>query len=206
MNCAIYARVSTQDQNCAMQIRELKDYIKRRRWTLVGEYVDTAVSGSKASRPQLDRIMADAKQHLFDVILCWKLDRWGRSVSHISESLHALQSAGVRWIVTTQNLDTDVSNPMSMLMLHMLAAFAQFERDLIRERTRSSLAKFKDAKTGRCTKIVRGKRCGRPLNPFDRGKVAELRSAGWSWRAIAASLKVPFTTVRRALPGVPKPA
>src|SRR5215831_10609929 len=124
MECAIYARVSTQDQDCAMQIRELKDYVKRRKWKITGEYIDTAVSGSKSSRPELDRIMADAKKHAFDVILVWKLDRWGRSVTHISESLHALASAGVRWIATTQGLDTDTSNPMSVLMLHMLAAFA----------------------------------------------------------------------------------
>lgn len=189
-----------------MQLRELREYVKRRRWEIVGEYVDTAVSGSKASRPQLDRIMADAKQHHFDCILVWKLDRWGRSVSHISDSLHSLQSAGVRWIVTTQNLDTDISNPMATLMLHMLSAFAQFERDLIRERTKASLAKFKDPKTGRCTKTVRGKKCGRPINVFSRQQALEMRLAGSSWRAIADSLGVPFATVRRGVRSVSKPA
>jgi len=205
VNCVIYARVSTSDQNCAMQIRELKDYCKRRKWHITEQYVETGVSGSKATRPQLDRLMADAKQHKFDCILVWKLDRWGRSVSHISESLHTLNSAGVRWICTTQGIDTDTANPMATLMLNMLAAFAQFERDLTIERTKASLAKFKDPKTGRHTKIVRGKKCGRPRAVFSLDKAAEMRSAGSSWRAIAASLGVPFMTVRDRLGSVRKP-
>jgi len=189
-----------------MQIRELKDYAKRRKWQITEQYVDNAVSGTRRNRPELDRLMAAAIQHKFDCVLVWKLDRWGRSVSHVSESLHALDSAGVRWICTTQGIDTDQANPMAKLMLNMLAAFAQFERDLICERTRASLAKFKDSKTGRHTKIVRGKKCGRPRAVFSLEKAAEMRSAGCSWRAIAASLHVPFMTVRDGLGRVRKPA
>ena len=98
MRVAIYARVSTTDQNCDMQLRELREYIKRRGWVNAGEYVDTGWSGGKASRPQLDRLMRDAAQHKCDCVLCWKLDRFTRSMTHLVEQLGRLRSAGVRFI------------------------------------------------------------------------------------------------------------
>ena len=92
MRVAIYARVSTADQSCEMQLHELREYTERRGWTTVGEYVDTGWSGAKASRPELDRLMNDASVRRFDAVLVWKLDRWGRSVAHsiksIQERLH----------------------------------------------------------------------------------------------------------------------
>jgi DNA invertase Pin-like site-specific DNA recombinase len=78
VRAAIYARVSTTDQNCEMQLAELREYVLRRGWQLAGEYVDTGWSGTKASRPELNRLMGDASQRKFDVILCWKLDRFPR--------------------------------------------------------------------------------------------------------------------------------
>ena len=81
MRVALYARVSTTDQNCEMQLRELREYCERRGWEIAGEYVDTGWSGAKASRPQLDRLMKDGCQHRFDAVLVWKLDRFGRSDS-----------------------------------------------------------------------------------------------------------------------------
>jgi hypothetical protein len=76
MRVAIYARVSTADQSCEMQLRELREYTQRRGWTTAGEYVDTGWSGAKASRPELDRLMRDASMRRFDAVLVWKLDRW----------------------------------------------------------------------------------------------------------------------------------
>ena len=109
MNAAIYARVSTVDQKCEMQLRELREYCSRRGWQVFGEYVDTGWSGTKASRPELDRLMRHAATHEFDCVVVWKLDRFGRSVLNLVESLNRLASAGVRFIATTQSIDTDES-------------------------------------------------------------------------------------------------
>jgi len=188
MKAAIYARVSTSDQNCEMQLRELREHIARRNWDPAGEYVDTGFSGSKASRPALDRLMADASRHVFDCVLVWKIDRFGRSVLHLSQQLAALTSYGVRFISTSQAIDTDASNPSSRLMLTILAGIAEFEREMIRERT---LAGLRAAR-------ARGKVLGRRRRVFRRDEAIRLRAAGQSWRAIARELNVPVSTVRDA--------
>ena len=134
---AIYARVSTTDQTCEMQLRELRDYISRRGWQSAGEYIDTGFSGSKASRPALDRLMADAAQRKFDCIVVYKIDRFGRSVLNLNQQLALLTSYGVRFIAVTQSIDTDEKNPTSRLLLQILASVAEFEKEMIRERTLS---------------------------------------------------------------------
>jgi putative DNA-invertase from lambdoid prophage Rac len=192
MRCAIYARVSTTDQNCEMQLRELREYIQRRGWEPAAEYVDTGWSGTKASRPQLDRLMSDARAHRFDCVLVWKLDRFGRSVVHLSQSLGDLRSWGVRFIAVTQSIDTDQANPTSNLLLNILAAIAEFEREMIVERVKAGV---KEAKR-------KGKHCGRPKNVFARGRAEQLRAEGKSWAAISAELGVPISTVRDALKAV----
>jgi len=185
MRVALYARVSTSDQNCEMQLRELRDYCQRRSWAIADEYVDTGWSGAKASRPQLDRLMADARQGRFDAVLVWKLDRWGRSLINSLQSVQQLASMGVRFIAVTQNIDTDESNPMSRFMLHIFGAFAEFEREMIRERTVSGVRAAK----------AKGKKLGRPKRVFRRDEVARLRESGQSWRAIAKQLGVPVSTI-----------
>src|SRR5712692_11920979 len=134
MRAALYARVSTSDQNCEMQLRELREYARRRGWEISGEYVDTGWSGAKASRPELNRLMQDASRRTFDAVLVYKLDRFGRSVRNCLDGIEALRAPGVRFLAVSQNIDTDESNPTSRLMLHILAAVAEFERELIRER------------------------------------------------------------------------
>jgi DNA invertase Pin-like site-specific DNA recombinase len=91
------------------------------------EYVDTGWSGAKASRPQLNRLMADARKRRIDAVCVWKLDRWGRSVADSIKSIQELTSLGVRFIAVTQNIDTDESNPMARFLLHIIAAFAELE-------------------------------------------------------------------------------
>ena len=81
MRAALYARVSTSDQNCEMQLRELRQYAAARNWEIAGEYVDAGWSGAKANRPELTRLMQDVRERRFDAVLVWKLDRWGRSVA-----------------------------------------------------------------------------------------------------------------------------
>jgi putative DNA-invertase from lambdoid prophage Rac len=188
MNVAIYARVSTTDQDCCMQIKELREYCKRRRWTITTEYVDHGWSGSKASRPQLDLLMNAARLRKFDAVVVWKLDRWGRSVAHLVNSVQELACLGVRFLAVTQNIDTDESNPMSRLLLHMMAAFAEFERELIRERVKAGLERVK----------ADGQELGRPRVVFDKEKVRKLRQQGKSIRHIATTLKLSHGVVQRA--------
>jgi DNA invertase Pin-like site-specific DNA recombinase len=126
-----------------MQLAELREYVSRRGWELAGEYVDTGWSGTKASRPELNRLMQDASQRKFDVILCRKLDRFGRSLLHCKSALQELQAHGVRFIATSQNIDTDESNPAARFLLHILMAAAEFERELIRERSMAGLKRYR---------------------------------------------------------------
>lgn len=189
MRIALYARVSTTDQNCEMQLRELREYTARRGWEIAGEYVDTGWSGTKASRPQLDRLMKDASVHQFDCILVWKIDRFGRSVSNLADALERLRLAGVRFISVTQNLDTDETNPMARFMLHILAAVAEFEREMIRERVKAGMNNAKR----------QGKSLGRHKVVFDRQKALDMGEAGVSIRVIASKLGVGRGTVQRLL-------
>ena len=107
----------------------LRDYAASRGWQVFAEYVDTGWSGARASRPQLDRLLQDARARRFDAVLVWKLDRWGRSVADSIHSIQELVSLGIRFLAVTQNLDTDETNPMSRFLLHILAAFSELERE-----------------------------------------------------------------------------
>lgn len=205
MRVAIYARVSTADQNCSLQLNELRPYIQARGWELAGEYVDTGWSGSKASRPELDRLMRDSRTRKIDCIVVWKLDRWGRSVSHLVSSLQELAGLGVRWIAVTQNLDTDQSNPGGTLLLHMLAAVAQFERSMIQERVKAGVKEYARAYSagqigkGRDSRSGKNLAQGRPKRIFPRDEAEKLRELGHSWRAISKHLGVSASTIRDAL-------
>jgi putative DNA-invertase from lambdoid prophage Rac len=185
MRCALYARVSTTDQNCEMQLHELREYIARRGWKNAAEYVDAGFSGAKASRPALDRLMADAAQRKFDCVVVWKIDRFGRSLLHLSQQLAALESYSVRFIATSQGLDTDSSSPTSKLLTGILCAVAEFERSMIRERTLSGIRAAQAA----------GKVVGRPKRVFRRDEAVRLRDEeGLSWRAIGTKLGIPAMT------------
>jgi DNA invertase Pin-like site-specific DNA recombinase len=186
---AIYARVSTSDQNCESQLRELREYVARRGWQVVGEYVDTGWSGKLASRPELNRLMSDARLRRFDCCAVWKLDRWGRSLIQGITSITELVSIGIRFLAITQNIDTDESNPMSRFMLSILFAFADMERELIRERVTAGVRNAKR----------KGVRLGRKRAVFDRSKAFEMHEAGSSIREIAAALGVGVGTIHRAV-------
>jgi putative DNA-invertase from lambdoid prophage Rac len=185
MNVAIYARVSTLDQNCELQLTELRDYVRHRAWSVHREYIDSGFSGAKASRPALVSLMADAGRRKFDVVVVSKLDRFGRSVLHLNQQLALLESFGIRFIATSQGLDTDHSNPTSRLLLQILASVAELERQLICERTHTGVRLAK----------ANGKVLGRPRRVFRRDEALKLRTAGWSWRRIAEKLRVPVSPV-----------
>jgi DNA invertase Pin-like site-specific DNA recombinase len=187
---ALYCRVSTSDQHCETQLHELRDYVSRQPgWEIYNEYVDSGFSGRKASRPALDALMKDASKKKFNAVAAYKLDRVGRSVLNLSQSLDALDTYGVRFISITQGLDTDASNPTSRLLLNILSSVAAFEVELIRERTVSGL------KAAR----AKGKTLGRPKKVFRRDEVVRLRDEeGLSWRLIGERLNVPAMTAYNA--------
>ncbi len=198
MRAALYARVSTQDQNCEHQLRELREYAARRGWEVPGQYIDQGWSGAKASRPELNRLMQDARKRRFDAVLVWKLDRWGRSVADSIKTIQELASLGIRFIAVTQNIDTDDANPMSRFLLHIMAAFAELERELIRERVVAGLRTAKEQGT------KSGNPIGRPRRIFDREQLARLRRQGLSFRAIGRRMGLGEGTVRQALAGAEK--
>lgn len=188
MTAAIYARVSTQDQRCDLQLTELRGYAARSGWD-IAEYVDQGVSGTKRSRPALDRLMQDGRLKKFGVVLVWKLDRFGRSLQQLVDNVQVLDNLDIRFVAVTQSIDTDQRSPMGKFLMHLFAAFAEFERDLIVERVKAGVAEARR----------QGKHCGRPARVFRRDRVVELREQGKSWREIAWELKLPVTTIRRAV-------
>jgi DNA invertase Pin-like site-specific DNA recombinase len=202
---AIYARVSTADQHCQMQLRELRQFAAARGWKVADEYVDQGWSGAKSNRPALDRIMADAFTRKIDCILVYKVDRFGRSVSNLSEALKKLDSAGVRFISITQGIDTDKANSMSRFMLNILAAVAEFERDIIRERVLSGVRQYSEdyaaVLIGKAKQSKSGKNLpiGRPKLIFDREAVRKMRAAGKSLSQISADTGLAKTTIRRVI-------
>jgi len=141
--------------------------------------------------------MADARRRKFDVVVVWKLDRFGRSLVHCVSGIQELASVGIRFIATSQGLDTDESNPASKLLLHILAAVAQFERELIKERVSAGMkaAKTYGTKTGNAI--------GRPRRIFNRDEVVRLRGTGLSIEKIADQMNIGVGTVVRVLQSRP---
>ena len=185
MIVAVYARVSTSDQSCEMQLHDLRQFVQKSGWQVFAEYVDTGFSGAVASRPELDRLLGDARMHRFDAVLVWKLDRWGRSVAHCVRTIQELVSLGIRFLSPTESIDTGSDSPMSRFLLHLFAAFAEMEREIIRERVRAGVRVAK----------AKGTRLGRPQRVFRRDQALHLRAEGMSWRRIAQTLEVPMSTV-----------
>jgi DNA invertase Pin-like site-specific DNA recombinase len=186
---ALYARVSTLDkgQDPQMQLRELREYALRRGWNVAGEYCDTGISGAKESRPELNRLMADAKQLKFDLIAVWKLDRFGRSLKHLVMTLADLEALGITFVSLRDGFD--LSTPSGRLMFRIIGAMGEFERNLIRERVRAGMAHAR----------TKGRRLGRARLYVDMAAVAARRASGESLRAIANDLGVsPALLVKRS--------
>ncbi len=186
MTAAIYARVSTKRQEYEMQLTELREYAARAGWEIV-EYTEKV--SSVKHRPEFERLMADARLRRFQTVLVWKVDRFGRSLKDFLSNVLLLDSFGVRFIATTQSIDTDKHDPMAKFVLGLFGLLAEFERGMIVERVKAGVAEAKR----------QGKHCGRPPRVFRRDRVAEMRAQGHSWRQIAWDLKLPLTTVRQAV-------
>jgi DNA invertase Pin-like site-specific DNA recombinase len=188
MKTAIYARVSTLNgQDPEMQLRELREYAARRGWEIADEYTDHGVSGCRESRPELNRLMADACQRRFDSVLVWKVDRFGRSLRHLVNALAELGALGVAFVSLRDNLD--LSTPSGRLMFAVIGAMAEFERSLIQERVKAGLRNAR----------AKGQQLGRPKRVVSREAIARMSSEGLSLRQIAEQLGVGYGTVRARL-------
>ena len=188
MNTAIYARVSTSyGQDPEMQLRELREYCQRRGWQLKGEYIDSGISGMKDSRPELNRLMADAHKRLFDAVVVWRFDRFARSVSHLLRALETFGSLGIQFVSLSEQVDT--STPAGKMVFTVLGAVAELERSLIVERVRAGLRNAR----------AKGKHLGRPRKVPDASKIKRMRAQGASWRMIGKELNVsPATALHTA--------
>ena len=188
MFAAVYSRVSTvgHGQDPAMQTRELTDYCHRRGWEIYGSYVDNGVSGKKDSRPALNRLMRDAHARRFDVICCWRFDRFSRSVSHLCRALETFNSLDIQFVSLCEQVDTNT--PTGKLVFTILGAVAEGERNLIAERVRSGLRNAR----------AKGKRLGRPRKHVDVSQINSLRASGHSWRSIAGMMGLSVGTVHAA--------
>lgn len=180
---AIYARVSTQDQDPGLQLSELRKYVHDRGWTSYKEYVDIGQSGAKDSRPELNKLIADAKRRRFDAVLVWKFDRFARSVKHLVNSLYEFKALGIDFVSLTEGIDT--STPLGEAMFSIIGAMAQLERDLIKERVLAGMKRAKE----------KGKPIGRKKIEIDPQEFATLRSNGLTMTEIAQSLNVSRATL-----------
>jgi DNA invertase Pin-like site-specific DNA recombinase len=180
---AIYARVSTSDQHPETQLYDLREMAKQRGYEIVHEYTDT-ISGAKSKRPGLDRLLADADRHRFDVVLVAAFDRVARSVRHFLEVLDELNNLGIEFVSLRENIDT--GGPLGRAIVVIVGAIAELERSLIVERVKAGMRRAK----------LEGRRIGRaPLN-IDRNQVVADR-AGMSLTQVAKKHRVSRATVCR---------
>src|SRR5688572_1660481 len=183
MRAAIYARVSTFEQEPENQLHELRRYIAARGWT-GSEFVDRGVSGAKDKRPALDTLLRDAKRRRFDVLVCWRLDRLGRNLRHLVTLIEELQSLGIAFVSLGEGIDC--TTPSGKLQLHILAALAEFERGRIRERVMAGLQRARS----------QGQRLGRPTRQLP-PEVFQMAENGTGINEAARLLSVSRATAYR---------
>jgi putative DNA-invertase from lambdoid prophage Rac len=187
LRAGLYARVSTNDQQTLpMQNRALREYAARRGWTIAMQVKEV---GSGATQRQMrEKLIEAARRREIDVVLVWRLDRWGRSVADLLATLQELEHLGVGFVSLTEALD--LTTPAGRAMAALLAVFAEFEREVLRERVRAGLAHARE----------NGQRLGRPLTAaLQAGQVRKLRRSGLSKSEIARRLNIGRTSVRRIL-------
>lgn len=176
MRVGIYCRVSTKKQSCDPQLQACRSFAAARGWSIAGEYVENAVSGATSRRPQLDRLLADARARRIDVVAVVKLDRLGRSLAHLIGLLNEFRELGVDFVAISQSLDTSTSS--GKLLMNLLAAIAEFERELIRDRVLAGLELAK----------LRGVRLGRPRREVDEKEILRVYARTGSIRETAKAV------------------
>ncbi len=188
---ALYARVSTKNngQDPETQLIALREYSKARGFAVFHEYVDVGISGAKEKRPALNELMDHARKRRFDAVLVARFDRFARSTRHLVLAMDEFNALGVDFISLSESVDT--STPMGKMVYTVIAAVAELERSLIRERVIMGLQRAK----------AQGKRIGRPAVQLDSEEMQALKDKGFSYRAIARQLGVSHPTVLAALNG-----
>lgn len=184
MKVAIYARVSTGDQNAETQINEIKKYCEFKGWTDFSIFVDQGVSGTKTSRPEFDRMIACAAIGDIDIVAVWRFDRASRSTKHLLSLLEDFEKWGVDFVSVREQIDT--STATGKLMFTMVSAFAQFERDVISDRT----------KAGMRTRKAEGKHMGRKAS-VDHDEIRTRKKLGESTKSLALFYKLSESHIRR---------
>ncbi|MEG5048577.1 recombinase family protein [Microcoleus sp. B4-C1] len=180
----IYCRVSTDDQNCDRQERDLREFANRAGYEIV-EVVRETASGAKADRPERKKIMAAAQARKVAIVLVTEASRWSRSTSDLLNTLGDLNAWGVS-LITLSGISLDLNTPQGKLMAAILSAIAEFERDLIRERVKSGIAAAR----------AKGRKFGRPgLSESAIAFVHQLRSQGQSYSKIAIASGISRTKV-----------
>jgi DNA invertase Pin-like site-specific DNA recombinase len=185
MRVAIYSRVSTQEQTTAGQLDELRSYCERRKWSIVAEFTDEGISGSKESRPGLNQLLIDARRRKFDTVLVYRYDRFARSLRQLVNALCEFDSLGINFVSLHEGVDT--STPNGRLVFGIFASIAEFERELIRSRVRSGIAAAR----------ARGKKIGRPRVLASDSQIKSLLGQGHSMVAIGQKLGISSATVCR---------
>jgi len=187
---ALYARVSTSGngQDVGLQIDELRTVATQRGWAIAGEFIDEGVSGAATERPALHELLDAARRGKLDLVVVWKLDRLGRSLQHLLTILDELQHHGVGF-VSVRDSGIDTTSATGRLLLHLLAAFAEYERSLIRERVTAGVRRAQ----------ARGIHCGRPVIEMDLRPAVSMLEAGYGLKATSKSLGVSRATLRRRL-------
>jgi DNA invertase Pin-like site-specific DNA recombinase len=187
MRASIYARVSTLDQEPENQLAELRRYVAAREWTAT-EYVDRGISGAKDRRPSLDDLLRDARRRRFDVLIVWRLDRFGRNLRHLITLLEELHALGIAFVSLGEGIDA--TTPAGKLQMHILGAIAEFERARIAERVRAALQRARS----------QGKRLGRPwkARPAVMFPGSSVREAARVWASRNPRLHGGFTPAVRS--------
>src|SRR5476649_1204451 len=186
LRAGLYARVSTTDQQTLpMQSRALLEYAARRGWTVSLQVRE--VNSGAAKREAREKLLEAARRREIDVVMVWRLDRWGRSVADLLVTLQELQHLGVGFVSLTEALD--LTTPAGRAMAALLAVFAEFEREILRERV-AGLAHARQ----------NGQTLGRPITAgLHADKARKLYRAGVSKAEIARRLQIGRTSVRRIL-------
>jgi DNA invertase Pin-like site-specific DNA recombinase len=187
IRAGLYARVSTQDQQTLpMQNRAMREYAVRRGWTIAMQVKE--VGSGATQRQRREELMEAARRRKIDVVVVWRLDRWGRSVTDLLTTLQELEHLGVGFVSLTEALD--LTTPAGRAMAALLAVFAAFEREILGERVRAGLAHARQ----------NGKRLGRPATAVQyTNQIRKLRRSGLSKSEIARHLQIGRTSVRRIL-------
>jgi DNA invertase Pin-like site-specific DNA recombinase len=183
----LYCRVSTVDQHPETQLSELRQFAANKGFQVVGEYIDHGYCGARARRPELDRMMDDARRHKFDVMLVWSCDRLARSTKHLLQTIDELNGMGVQFLSQREAIDTE--GPLGRAILVIVSAIAELERSLIIERVRAGMRRAR----------IEGRQIGRARLDVNREQVIQDRCSGMSLTQVAKKHGISRASVCRLM-------